>query len=1477
MLVRQFFDSALTDEWTPSSTAIFYNLPFSVRNPSRTQRVWIRNDSSINFSRVVLSASPITTPILPATEVKTWVKFGLTSNDIDEDELEISLNSGQTKSYYIKITIPADILNNASLINIFPVLTLNFRARVVVDDVSTDIVYTGQNGFDHPDSNFYRTRLDAENGLVLSDSPLSGSWSRTLNMTGVAPFRITELQVTGSEPNNTEIVTFIRRSDNPTDIVTQPIIDVPQSTALGDADLSLGFVQVVVSLRDSPSLQGDTPRVTQVEFTALSDSSTSYIFPSHLQFDALGELPDGVLALDQNNQVCAVLNNVLAELSFGYARIGGNADFTLSLRWDWDHELPFAYDHSIVYVKDKQVYYRGVIDKIHTKLIESKESIVVSGAGLSKQLGSILVNQRFNHVSIKKMITTLLDKHLSDSKSPAIFYRSIDIENISTTAVLNFRNETLFDAITKIANFAGANPSNEGSDGNDIIWGVNEQSHFYFKRKSTDLQYNFHVGDDISIDDSRVAPRFNRLTLTGYTEGGNLENYILDGDCEKTSGSHDIDNFNLFWLVSDNIDVRAVTGSNDVVHGSQAYQFPISHTDATNYRTTFRILPIDLPRDKSYMLSFYAKSSSNNVTTLRVGILLDYETDDADVRNSDVIRRFTLGSSFAKYVAGPFTTPNISIRNNFGGTTNLNYLPVTVYFAVDETDPDEEVTLDAIFLHEGTSPIPTNHYVTQDNHVYGVDVFSSDQRYDVIVSDWTEIARFGRIKESIREVDTIDGFEEAYNYARASLGGNSTETHRAILTVHNSMSLYRPYENNDVQWGYAKVFGSVNVDTQYEYSVISAKHTLRNERFNTKLELGAPRPTITEVMRALTARERFKGEGADTTNRTSGSSGGGGGGGGVVQSEVAVVQASAVTRRQALSLISDWAEQGNTDRIPATKMPAVVSQAEAEAGVSASTRSWTARRVRQAIESLGATLTTINDRIAAGVLSWARFGTNERIPASNLPEVVPRSEAETGIATTVRSWTAERVKQAIDLLARNVISDWAESDNFDRIPTSKMPAVVSQSEAEAGTATIIRSWTAERVKQATSESISSTLSVPSWSSVPTQSLAYNSSINLDLNTYVSSALSITITASGLPSGLSISNGIISGTTTDVGSHTITATATNTIGSSTEQFTIQVLGITPSWSTIPASTVDYNTAFSLNLHTYLSGAPTPTVTASGLPSGLSISNGIISGTTTDVGDHTITATATNSVGTAQTTFTITVSEATLRFYMLDDAGNTMRLFNQDGTEDISGRIELGSGDWEGVVGDSFTIYLVDDGSNEYRVWDPRTGTETTEDLTSLPSGTWEAVTVIDGFEYFLDDGSNRLVTFSIDQNEDGEFEATEDTDNRINLGLGTWRGMFSTASDSRAVYLIDTRGSPDRLREWDVQGDEEYTDGPPYDLPSGTWTGGFWYDSKIHLIDDGNNRIRVFDFPDGVAAITEDTDSAISLPAGRWRAGYVYNG
>ncbi|WP_265168263.1 hypothetical protein [Pseudomonas solani] len=77
---------------------------------------------------------------------------------------------------------------------------------------------------------------------------------------------------------------------------------------------------------------------------------------------------------------------------------------------------------------------------------------------------------------------------------------------------------------------------------------------------------------------------------------------------------------------------------------------------------------------------------------------------------------------------------------------------------------------------------------------------------------------------------------------------------------------------------------------------------------------------------------------------------------------------------------------------------------------------------------------------------------------------VPQPEAEAGTSTTRRAWTAQRVWQA-------AAAWWATSamkTKLDGIDAGAQanPAAASQVEAEAGTGTVIRSWTSQRIWQA---------------------------------------------------------------------------------------------------------------------------------------------------------------------------------------------------------------------------------------------------------------------------------------------------------------------------------------------------------------------------------------------------------------------------
>jgi phosphatidylserine/phosphatidylglycerophosphate/cardiolipin synthase-like enzyme len=138
-----------------------------------------------------------------------------------------------------------------------------------------------------------------------------------------------------------------------------------------------------------------------------------------------------------------------------------------------------------------------------------------------------------------------------------------------------------------------------------------------------------------------------------------------------------------------------------------------------------------------------------------------------------------------------------------------------------------------------------------------------------------------------------------------------------------------------------------------------------------------------------------------------------------------------------------------------------------------------------------------------------------------------------------------------------------------------------------------------------------------------------------------SGQSLTYTANGLPTGLSInsSTGLISGTPTTSGSYTTVVTATDSTGTAAEAaFNWSVTGGTTGNKvtvTSPGSqTGTVGTAASLQISASDSASgQSLTYSASGLPAGLSISSstGLISGTPSASGSNSVTVSASDSTG------------------------------------------------------------------------------------------------------------------------------------------------------------------------------------------------------------------------------------------------------
>ena len=164
---------------------------------------------------------------------------------------------------------------------------------------------------------------------------------------------------------------------------------------------------------------------------------------------------------------------------------------------------------------------------------------------------------------------------------------------------------------------------------------------------------------------------------------------------------------------------------------------------------------------------------------------------------------------------------------------------------------------------------------------------------------------------------------------------------------------------------------------------------------------------------------------------------------------------------------------------------------------------------------------------------------------------------------------------------------------------------------------------------------------PIWSNIPDPyNLTVGESLSLDLNSYVTGSPTITKAWGTIPAGLSLSNGVLSGTVTTVEDRSIQFTATNTGGYALSEWvnivvtadTPIIIVTAPVWSNIPDPyNLTVGDSFSLDLNSYVTGSPTITKTLGAIPAGLSLSGGVLSGTVTTVEDRSIQFTATNTGG------------------------------------------------------------------------------------------------------------------------------------------------------------------------------------------------------------------------------------------------------
>ena len=179
----------------------------------------------------------------------------------------------------------------------------------------------------------------------------------------------------------------------------------------------------------------------------------------------------------------------------------------------------------------------------------------------------------------------------------------------------------------------------------------------------------------------------------------------------------------------------------------------------------------------------------------------------------------------------------------------------------------------------------------------------------------------------------------------------------------------------------------------------------------------------------------------------------------------------------------------------------------------------------------------------------------------------------------------------------------------------------------------------------------------SWTSTITdQTIAEGVQFDLDLTGSGSGPAGVAFTPTGLPAGLSISGSSITGTPSATGTFAVSIDATYS-GSSittTTSFNITVEAATVNqpwaWDALiepPSAQEGVSYSFDLNGEGADPDGDPMTFSASGLPAGLSMTGSTISGTPTESGTFTVTATANDTGGSdtdVSTTFDISVSVA-----------------------------------------------------------------------------------------------------------------------------------------------------------------------------------------------------------------------------------------
>lgn len=197
-----------------------------------------------------------------------------------------------------------------------------------------------------------------------------------------------------------------------------------------------------------------------------------------------------IVISDRSFNVLDEIQDLASDISWGYGRIGGCAEFGFTIPSRFCRNLLIAPGYNVkIYRRNPStlnydLWYQGRIESSQPTIIGEVETLEVGGLGYQSELQDIYIDADYSSTEVSVIVKSLLDNYITPNTN--ITYDAGDIETTSFTPDSISFNGNASDAMRTLAEIVGSRE-----------WGVDSSRKFFFKARSASVGFRYPFGGKI--------------------------------------------------------------------------------------------------------------------------------------------------------------------------------------------------------------------------------------------------------------------------------------------------------------------------------------------------------------------------------------------------------------------------------------------------------------------------------------------------------------------------------------------------------------------------------------------------------------------------------------------------------------------------------------------------------------------------------------------------------------------------------------------------------------------------------------------------------------------------------------------------------------------------------------------------------------------------------------------------------------------